>query len=190
MNTQTILDALKKAKKPTEILLGIFLGGGFNYRQFKNKAFYPTLPDFSKKERAGIDEGLLKKERHKFYSLLSQLKKQGFVEKQRTKNKIYWKITALGEKRLEKLKNFRFLPKINYKKEKDNGINIIVYDIPEKKRALRDWIRTALIVLEFDMIQKSVWIGKNQLPEEFLKSLAELGLIDYVHVFRVTKTGA
>jgi hypothetical protein len=189
MNTQTILEALKKTKRSTYILLNIFLGG-FNYKKFKRKVFYPTLPEFSKNKEAEIDLNLLKKEKHKFYSLLSQLKKQGFIEKEKKKNKIYWKITTLGEKRFEKLKNLYRFPRKDYKKEKDNGINIIVYDIPEKKRGVRDWLRDSLVALGFVILQKSVWLGKSKLPEEFLKSLADLGIIDYVHVFRITKIGS
>jgi len=39
------------------------------------------------------------------------------------------------------------------------------------------------------MLQKSVWLGKNKLPEEFLKALAELDLIDFVHIFKIGRAG-
>lgn len=188
MNTQLILAALKKAGRATNFLLNIFIGG-YSYRKLKRRALYPTLPDFSEVEEIKINSHLLEKEKHKFYSLLSRLKKQGLVEKERKENKIYWKITSLGEKRLEKMKNVFHFPKLTHRREKDNGINIVVFDIPEKKKSTRNWLRENLIALGFQMLQKSVWMGKNKLPEEFLKSLAELGLMDYVHIFKITKTG-
>ena len=39
------------------------------------------------------------------------------------------------------------------------------------------------------MLQKSVWIGKNKIPEEFLKALAELDLMNFIHILKISKTG-
>lgn len=92
-------------------------------------------------------------------------------------------------RRLEKLKNRFNLPHRNYKKEGDNGFNIIIFDIPEKERFKRDWIRQNLTPLGFNMLQKSVWIGRSKLPREFLKDLSNLNLVKYVHIFKIAKTG-
>ncbi len=185
MNSQLILEVLKKVKRPTNVLLDIFIGG-YNYKKAKRRALYPTLPDFSE-----IDGGskTLEKKRHNFYSLLFQLKRQGFVKREHKGNKTHWKITSLGEKRLEKIKNIFRFPKLIYKQEKDNGLNMIVFDVPEKYKSKRDWLRQNLLALDFTMLQKSVWMGKNKLPEEFLKTLNELGLIDFIHIFKITRTG-
>jgi len=40
------------------------------------------------------------------------------------------------------------------------------------------------------MIQKSVWVGKIALPEEFLRDLHRLQLISYVEIFEVTRAGS
>ena len=178
MNVHLILKTLEKASKPTNILLNMFIGG-FNYKEFKRKALYPTLPDFSEKE--------IKRNESNFYSLLSYLKKQGFVKKGQKRNKTYWIITSLGKEKLEKLKSA--FPKLTYKQEKDDGLNIFTFDIPEKQKAKRNWLRRSLLALNFKMLQKSVWIGKNKLPEEFLKDLNDLKLIDFIHIFRVNRTG-
>ena len=188
MKTRLILENLKGVGRTTEFLLNIFLSG-YNYRKMKRKVFYPTLPDFSETDRVKIDSQLLQKEKHKFYSLLSRLKKQGFVEKKRKGNKTWWKVTSLGKKKLEKVKITFHFPRFNMRHEKGNDINLIVFDIPEKHRAKRDWLRSILLSLGFTLLQKSVWIGKNKLPEEFLNALAELDLIDSIHIFKITKTG-
>ena len=188
MKTRLILETLKGAGKTTEFLLNVFLGG-FDYKKLKEKALYPTLPDFSRKDKIKIDSQLLQKEKHKLYSLLSKLKKQGFVKKEQGGKNAFWKITLSGEKKYERLKSFLNFPKFNYKKEKANGINIVVFDIPEKDKAKRNWLRYTLVALGFTMLQKSVWAGKNKLPEEFLRALAELGLIDFIHIFKISKTG-
>lgn len=182
MDTKQILEFLKKAERPTNVLLDIFIGG-YNYKELKRKALYPTLPDFKSSGLA------VEKTKNNFYSLLSQLKKQGFIEKKQKESGTFWKITSRGEKKLEKLKNIFKFPKLSYKQEKDNGLNMIVFDIPEKHRAKRDWLRYVLLALEFTMLQKSVWIGKNKLPEEFLKALNELDLTNFVHILKIFKTG-
>ena len=188
MKTRLILENLKEVGRTTEFLLNMFFGG-YDYGKMKRKAFCPTLPDFSETKTAKIDPQLLNKEKHKFYSLLSNLKKQGFIRKDQKGKRVFWKITPLGEKRCKRLKTFFHFPKFDYKQEKDSGINIVVFDIPEKHRSKRDWLRYTLAALGFIMLQKSVWIGKNKLPEEFLKTLAELNLIDFIHVFKISKAG-
>jgi len=188
MKTQLILENLKKAGRTTEFLLNVFLGG-YNYKKMKRRVLYPTLPDFSERDVVKIDPQLLQKEKHKFYSLLYNLKKQGFIKKDKKGKRVFWKITLLGGKRCERLKTYFRFPKFNYKQEKDSEINIVVFDIPEKHRAKRDWLRYTLTDLGFIILQKSVWVGKNKLPEEFLKTLAELNLIDFVHIFKINKLG-
>ena len=182
MNTKLILETLKRTERPTNILLNIFLGG-YNYKELKRKALYPTLPDF-KSSGFGIE-----KTKNNFYALLSRLKKQGFVEKKQKRSGTFWKITPKGQKRLGKFKNIIKFPKLPYKREKDSGLNMVVFDIPEKHRAKRDWLRYVLLSLGFTMLQKSVWMGKNKLPEEFLKALKELDLINFVHILKIFKTG-
>jgi len=44
---------------------------------------------------------------------------------------------------------------------------MVLFDIPEKKRKIRNWVRLQLKLWEFEMIQQSVWLGKGPLPKEF-----------------------
>jgi len=172
--------------RTTAALLSIFIGG-FDYKGMKRKAFYPTLPSFSNRKE---NRQILEKQKHHFHSLLYQLKKQGFIQKKQEQNKTHWLITALGKKHLENLNNQLFsLTKTIYKREKDDGFNVIVFDIPEEKRHKRDWLRRNLLMLDFTMLQKSVWLSRNKLPEEFLKDLNDLELMNFIHIFKVSKSG-
>ncbi len=192
MTSEEILKVLKIAGRTTGFLLSIFLGGhSISYRKMKKKMLYPTLPDFSDEKKhvfnpINSDKG---KNRRKMYSLLYQLKKQGFIAKNVNDGKTFWDITVNGEKHLEKLMDKFSLPRKNYKKEKNDGLTIVVFDIPEKDRHKRNWLRQALTLLEFNLLQKSVWIGKNKIPKTFLNDLADLNIIDNVHIFGVAKTG-
>ncbi|MEK7168158.1 MAG: hypothetical protein AAB707_00410, partial [Patescibacteria group bacterium] len=185
MNTKLILETIKRAGQATDVLLNIFIGDN-TYKNLKRKVMYPTLPDFSRADKIKIDPLLLEKEKHKFYSLLSRLKKQGFIKKEQKRKGIFWEITPRGEQRIERLKNIFHFPRINYKTEKDSGINLIIFDIPEKHKAKRQWLRYVLLSLDFTMLQKSVWIGKNKIPEEFLKALAELDLMNFIHILKIS----
>ena len=77
-----------------------------------------------------------------------------------------------------------------YAKERNDAFVIIAFDIPEKERGRRSWLREALRNLGMKMVQKSVWMGKVKIPEAFLNDLRSFHLVDYVEVFEITKTGS
>ena len=93
MSTKLILETIKKAARTTDILLNIFIGDN-TYKNLKRKVMYPALPDFSRADKIKIDPLLLEKEKHKFYSLLSRLKKQGFIKKNKKKGNILGNYSA------------------------------------------------------------------------------------------------
>jgi len=119
--------------------------------------------------------------RHRLFSQISYLRKRGFIEKNELE------ITARGKKMLEKLKERLGFARKNYKKEEDGKLNIIIFDVPEKERAKRDWLRFELKHLGFHILQKSVWVGKARLPMEFLEDLEILGIRSKIHIFRISK---
>jgi DNA-binding PadR family transcriptional regulator len=134
-------------------------------------------------------------QRQQFYSLLNQLKNQGLIEKKKEndKNGSIWKITKKGLEKLNlmKTKNLFSIRKanINFKKQPDDKIKVIIFDIPEKERHKRAWLRMVLISLGFSLLQQSVWIGKNKIPERFIFDLRERGMLDFVQIFEVSKKG-
>ena len=71
----------------------------------------------------------------------------------------------------------------------DNGrkINnlIVAFDVPEKYRHKRNWLREELVCLGFTPIQKSVWFGPGSLAKEFIVQLNELNLLSYIKFFSV-----
>ncbi len=188
IKSELILELLKKTAMTTSDILDVFIGGQ-TYYNLKRKVFHPTSPE---PRRIRQNEQLFrysKETDHNFYSLLSHLKKQGFIKKEKKNNESYWAITALGREKFKKIKETACFPKTFYKKEKDGGLNMIIFDIPEVYKAKRNWLRGVLLGLEFSMLQKSVWVGGNKLPEEFLEDLNGLSLMKFIHIFRVSKIG-
>ncbi|MBI2451243.1 MAG: hypothetical protein HYV52_02825 [Parcubacteria group bacterium] len=128
------------------------------------------------------------KEIQRFYNLLSYLKRQGFIENYKKGRESFWEITDLGKEKLETLKNKKS-HRIVFEKIASDKLMVIAFDIPEQFRKHRDWLRNILKFLDFSMIQKSVWVGKNKIPREFIKTLREKKMINYIEIFEVNKEG-
>jgi CRISPR/Cas system-associated endoribonuclease Cas2 len=153
--------------------------------------------EFSKrqKERLKIkaDKEYQKEMRAKFNSLLYKLERDGLIEKKKDeRKKLIVGLTPKGKARLLLLKTRRAksLPATLYKKFDADKFIIVIFDIPEKERRKRNWLRLALKSLELKMIQKSVWMGKVKLPKTFLEDLKRLRLVDFVEIFEISKTGS
>ncbi len=133
------------------------------------------------------------KEKQKLYILLNRLNKDGLMFKDKKRGKKFWRLTEKGERELKKLKTYyrkNFLPEHRYKSEISDIFTIIVFDIPEKERGKRDWLRRRIVEMGFKMLQESVWIGKRKIPEEFVKDLDFCRLLPRVEIFTVSKTGS
>jgi DNA-binding transcriptional regulator PaaX len=157
----------------SDYLLKILFSYSGGYKLLRRRLYAPTLPDFGARRR--IAEATLR-------TTLSRLKKRGLVQ---NKNAV-WSITEQGKKYLETKLATLLLPHPIYteslKKREKNMI--IAFDIPEKYRKKRDWLRIELINLGFSPIQKSVWLGPAPLPQEFIKSLEELKLLPFLKFFQ------
>lgn len=115
-------------------------------------------------------------------AILSRLKKQGLVARKGTRKKYSWEITTKGCDWLDKQKPATIPPK-------DDITRLVIFDIPERERKKRDTIRAELVSANFQKLQKSVWVGYNPLPEDFINMLDELNLKDKVHIFSVREKG-
>jgi DNA-binding transcriptional regulator PaaX len=51
---------------------------------------------------------------------------------------------------------------------------MIIFDIPEQRREIRDFLRTKLKQLGFKKWQNSIWITPYALPSELVKELRQL----------------
>jgi len=64
---------------------------------------------------------------------------------------------------------------------------IVMYDIPDSMKKERDWFRRQLIKFDFEMIQRSVWVGPAPLPREFLEYLKFLKIEGKFKTFKLAK---
>ena len=140
----------------------------------------------------------LYRRRQSFYSLLNQLKREGLIKKKQPGRSFPWRITSRGRERLTKILICRFrnasrreivLPKKKYVAKTQKSFVIVAFDVPERERKLRDWLRSHLVSFGFTRLQKSVWAGNHGIPEEFAYDLKDLGMLPYVQIFAITKRG-
>jgi hypothetical protein len=178
-----ILEILESMVFATADLFDVFTS---SYSEAYRKARKLML--YGPSSRKSIIEPL--RESQRFYNLLYHLQKEGLIKK-KNKGKTSWLITKKGKEKLRKLKEQQkdFIPKKTYNLEKGDDLKIVIFDIPEKYREKRDWLRWVLLNLNFKMLQKSVWIGQNKLPQDFIKDLKELNILQYIEIFSVNKTG-
>src|SRR3989344_3197224 len=118
---------------------------------------------------------------------LAKMKHDGLIEKTNKNNEIKIKISEKGKKKLKYLKNR--LPYRKYSKEKQRAVVIISFDIPERLRKKRRWLREVIKNLGFEMIHQSLWTGKVKIPKEFILDLENLKILEYVEIFQISKTG-
>lgn len=156
--------------------------GSFEY-QFQ-KLHTKRMADREKRE-------LEKKARQRFYSAVSRLREDGLLKKDGGRKNAYFEITSLGRKKLGTLLMNKdgTLPEPRYASSSGEHHVIVTFDIPEKERRKREWLRCVLKNLKFQMIQQSVWIGKTKIPKDFLNDLHEMKLSKYVEIFEVSKKG-
>lgn len=127
--------------------------------------------DFSLRSKASIS------------GTLSRMKRRGIIERKGSKKKTIWRITREGKK--------HFLSGVNFKLPPEDGRSrLVMFDIPERERNKRDWLRSRLLACEYSPLQRSVWVGKRPLPQELFKELKERKLISCVHVVGLDNTCA
>ncbi len=132
-----------------------------------------------KRSRAGA--------KHNLSSTLQRLKQQGLVSATGRYKNTHWKLTREGKK---------FLAKI-YADEKDpydlapeDGVmRIVTFDIPEKIRGKRDWLREQLFACGYRLLQRSVFVGTRPLPDAFIRRVDEMRIGKYLHIASLTQTG-
>jgi len=176
-----ILSFLEEKAVSTIDLIDVFVKSGYGANI--NKIEY----EFSKKTAQKTDNRIEKEKIRNIRKYLSKLGKDGLIAKN-SLEKI--NLTPQGKRKLNTFKKSFLLNKVKYKKETSNNIIMISYDIPVAFNKERNILRDILRFLGFNLIHKSVWIGKTKLPKELIVNLEELGILDYIEILEVTKNGS
>ena len=140
--------------------------------------------EYEKQQRSRREKNSPEHRKRRLRVFISKMKHDGLIKKS-TDNKFI--ISQKGISKMAKLKNS--LPNRYYETTGRNRAVIISFDIPEKLRRKRNWLREVLKNLGFEMIHQSVWVGKVKIPKEFIMDLENLKILEFIEIFEISKTG-
>lgn len=136
----------------------------------QNSPLRAVFPEESDQEK--VRRSLYRLERNKFIKIkIKRMGEPGYK----------LELTRKGKKLLGQCNFYEF--KINPKQAWDGNWRMFVFDIPEKKRAVRDVLRDKLKNLGFFQFQKSVWIYPFECEEEMRYICEFLGMQSFTLIF-------
>ena len=162
-----LLDVYDYAEKLDETL------NIFAYRTMLD-AHCPSIYDLKKQYKR-------KQTKEQFRQLIYRLKKNGYIK---IKNLEQNEGIVLTEKGAEKVLKTKLKMK-NKQKRPDEKWQMIIFDIPEEKRYLRSLLREKLLLLKYNMLQKSIWICPYDVFKETESVLRKYSIDPYVKLFLI-----
>lgn len=189
--TRQVLSILKTtARTIVDIADSLDSPPGLRYKSFLSKEDYAKAWQ-RYRQRRGEQQRQEQRQRewHNVYALLRKLQQDGLVVKKQRKNNLLWRLTPAGIKTLIHLDKRMPLPVPRYATTPSGHLIIVTFDIPEKMRRKRKWLRDVLRNNYFSMMHKSVWIGKRTLPKAFIADLHRHNLLRCVRILSVRTMG-
>ncbi len=136
-----------------------------------------SRPDYLRARNA------LEKERSRkaFRNLIYYLKRKGLIKDFKKEGVNGWLLTEKGKERILEIK-WKFE---EHKKRKDGKWIMVIFDIPEKIRIKRDFFRSELQMLGFQIFQKSIWVFAYDVLEETKKLIKKYFLQPYTQLLLI-----
>ncbi|MBI2642330.1 MAG: CRISPR-associated endonuclease Cas2 [Candidatus Wildermuthbacteria bacterium] len=122
-----------------------------------------TSPTFLYDILRGINKsGRYKK--HSVVNAFARLRKEGLIAVQEHNHQIYVSLTDEGRKRAGRFQ----IDSLSIKNPKkwDKKWRMVIFDIPNKKKMVREALRGLLIQLQFYRLQESVWVHPFDCADE------------------------
>ena len=111
---------------------------------------------------------------------VSRMMKQGLLQSEKKGNKSYYELTERGVSRInEAAKRIYKLDPHNW----DGKWRIIMYNIPEEKRQLRDEFRKELQWSGFGNLANGCWVSPNNFEKEINLLISKYQIEEYVQLF-------
>lgn len=122
-----------------------------------------------------------KKQHWAFSRLIWYLKKKGYIKIKSLEPNEGMVLTSKGAGKILKIS----LRQLERRKRKDGKWIMVVFDIPEKLRRSRDFLRQILQSLGFKFLQKSIWVCPYDVLEKLQKIIQKINLEKYVKIFLI-----
>lgn len=107
---------------------------------------------------------------------IKQLREKGYIDKKKDGKKLIIKLTQEG-------KDQAIIEKLLQDETWDGKWRVVVFDIPEDMRKVRNVFRARLKLWGFIPWQKSVWVSKKDVLIVLRKYISEIGIKNWVKVF-------
>jgi len=122
-------------------------------------------------------ETLDKIDRQVFYNTLRRLKNEGYLQEVEEAGRKKFKVTLKG-----RVKLFKYL---RHKRKWDGKWRIVIFDIPERKKKMRDFFREKLEELGYRKLQESVWICPYNIADKTEEVIELCAAQPYIHYLLV-----
>lgn len=120
-------------------------------------------------------------------TVLSRMVAKGWLEAEREGRRSYYGLTPRGQGLLEEGARRIYDPP--RQDHWDGEWTLVAYSIPEERRALRDRFRLRLSWLGFGSLGNGLWVTPHDVRPALSAVTAELGVAEYVEVFRGAHVG-
>jgi DNA-binding transcriptional regulator PaaX len=110
-----------------------------------------------------------------FYNAMYRLENEGLIKKTKIDGKLTAEITRAGKQLLLRLEP-----------QRDGVWKMVIFDVPEKHKYVRNVLRAKLKTLHFKKWQNSIWISPYILDEEIEKEMKELAKKFFVRLIKTT----
>lgn len=138
--------------------------------------------DYCYRHPRGIFNGDYEYKQSSIRSAVHRLNTKGFLEKEINENKTILKLTDAGKDWLTKFSDAN--------EQRWDGLwRIVIFDIPESHKKVRDILRFKLKGWGFVKLQKSVWGSKKPLTNQLRKLVSDLGISEWVIVIESSNAG-
>ncbi len=118
-------------------------------------------------------QGMREVDKSEFSQALKRLKERGLIKKDNIDaNKVIFKLTDLGRNMLG----------LEVEEEWDGKFRIVIFDIPEQKRVIRNLFRRRLKEWGFKRWQQSVWVTKRNVIKKLKILITDLKIEDWIAV--------
>lgn len=119
--------------------------------------------------------------RSNFFQTVNRSFKTGDIEKIVKNNEVYLRLTSAGKKKI-----YRDFPILNLTNRWNKHWLIVIFDISEKSKSVRNNLRRKLKSLGFGMLQESVWISPLSIGQDMREFINSIGLSERVFVMEVS----
>lgn len=124
------------------------------------------------------------REKRRFYNTMNYLKRIGYIKESINDGNKKYEFTLKGRRKL-------ILAKLELAKKvvrKSKHPHLVIFDIPEKERRMRNLFRKCLYGLGYEMVQRSCFVGNKDGAYKFIQGMIrDCDLADFVEIFDLAK---